>query len=250
MKNLIRLSCIGILLFSIVSCEKSTVVPELSQPQTAETEAPIYYLHTVDGEAVVEELQAEKFDFANTSAPTALKSAKSSNSTSNFAHGIVTTTSPNTLVFSAKTDKNGVHGENYLDGSYFKNVKFNSECLTVEDGQAAHFGGEITAWEPGPELPAVISAAGVDVGWQIFMAAKDVGEGVNAEDELGGGLIIAPPEATLTLAVIEFMYEIPQGTLAALSIETMCDFSAFVYSQGEIPYVFVPGENPTNVQVK
>ena len=83
-----------------------------------------------------------------------------------------------TVTLSAIENHGGVHGKGRITGSVYIDVKFDVDCVT-KVGNRATVGGKITSIELG-DNPFGLD---VDIGWILYLAVEDNGEGANAASD-------------------------------------------------------------------
>ena len=209
MKNILLFALLGLLSLSLMSCDKEQ---EISHSNNNGSDNILYKVHLQDGYTSIEGITVDqaKGEQFNT---------RGQNHSSN---GHFTIQSGSSLSFSAMENNGGVHGQSHFDGAgNLILAHFKSDCIVVVDNQA-YFGGEITQWEVVEgTLPEEWG-----VGWSMYFAVEDNGEGNNSEsDELGASFFMAPPNDP-----------------------PACDAVYNAYVNFNIP--FNPGYHPTHVQVK
>jgi hypothetical protein len=221
MKNLLRLSFLFFVVATIMSCDQA------KESDLVKTDNASLYLLTIDdGKYSVEPIAVDAFkEYAKTKV-----GVRGSNPSTNgiFSAGDLMCT------FSAMENNSGVHGNSHLSGdAFWMDVRVNSDCITVIDN-IAFWGGECTKWEVGDDRYDPIG-----LGWILVLSVKDNGEGNDSDpDEIGTAFIVAPPGS----APSDFQ----------LPFDTWCDFAVadYDYEQGDHGHGYLPGQDPTNIQVK
>ncbi|NNE03535.1 MAG: hypothetical protein HKN52_10250 [Eudoraea sp.] len=152
-------------------------------------------------------------------------------------NGHVSTQSGLSFSFSALENPSGVHGQTQTNSGWpgvIESMHATSECITVI-GDRAYFGGVITQIETGPYQP-------FSVGWQVYFAVEDNGQGNNADPDRYGVAIFFLPPGLLVTDVL------PIEIIELYGIESWCDVWPIEYDDGGIP--FDDGEVPTNIRIK
>jgi hypothetical protein len=83
-----------------------------------------------------------------------------------------------TVTLSAIENHGGIHGKGRITGPVYIDVKFDVDCVT-KVGNRATVGGKITSIELG-DNPFELD---VDIGWILYLAVEDNGEGANAASD-------------------------------------------------------------------
>ncbi len=221
MKNFMSLTLCCMLVLSILSCSHGI------DTQQVQAEKPtLYRLSVQNGQLKMEPITVDAFKAL------AKKQVQPRSSNNASANGIFNLGNL-MCTFSAMENNSGVHGNSHLTGDgFFQDVRIHSDCITVIEN-VAFWGGEITKW--------VVSNPGLfpyGEGWIFVLSAIDNGEGNNANpDEVGSAFIVAPPET------------VPSDF--GLPFDTWCDFAVadYDYDQGDHGHFYVPGNDPTNIQV-
>jgi hypothetical protein len=211
------------LFFSLNSCQKE---PTSINP---DNDQQFYVLNTVDGSIISDEVRT--ISISNVKPIASQRVLKKS------TNGHVRTHSGLAYSFSAKENSGGVHGQTQTISGWpgvIESMHVNSNCITVI-GNRAFYGGVITQIEVGPYQPFT-------VGWQVYFAVEDNGEGNNSEsDRYGMAIFLLPPG-------LDVNQVLPVEFIELYGIETWCDVWPIEYEDGQIP--FLDGLMPTNVQVK
>ncbi|NNC94681.1 MAG: hypothetical protein HKN92_03905 [Chitinophagales bacterium] len=220
----IRILLSVLLVLSITACQQNVIKPNF---QAEKTEIPFSKLYSIDVTSPVVSLQPVSIDqlpaLKNKPLQLSAWSMKAS------ATGIITTAMGSKVLVSAMRTPSGMHGQNKIDGpSLFKSVRFNSDCIFTV-GNQAHFGGEITHLElDTAQLPPGFP---LQVGWTIYYAVADSGQGKKSPPDSYGAIFAAPPFDT-----------------AGVAIPPMCEAVYDAYQALGVP--FFPGQKPTNIVVK
>ena len=209
MKALSQFALLVLLSISMMSCDKEQ---EISTSDHDTSDNILYKVKVQDGKANIEGIAVEPAE----------EKQLSDRAQNHSANGHFTIQSGSSLSFSAMENNGGVHGQSHFNGAgNLIKAHFDSDCIVVV-GNQAYFGGEITQWEVVEgTLPEEWG-----LGWSIYFAVEDNGEGNNSDpDELGDNFFVAPPDDP-----------------------PACDAVYNAYEAFNIP--FNPGYPPTHVQVK
>jgi hypothetical protein len=162
----------ALILCVMSSCESDT---NLAPKNTGQIEVQDIELFRVSLESLDLQMGPVDFNANKKDASTRITLRSNSNIKTN---GHYNTVGGHTITFSAIQNSGGVHGNGHITGPYYIDVDFKSACIN-KIGNRATIGGEVTSLYLGEE-PTNIQ---LDIGWYIYFAVEDNGEGSNADPD-------------------------------------------------------------------